>query len=322
MSDRREGGITSLEEVFGARAFARPRPATGAHAAAGGVSVEERDVTESVVTERVDGVPGPVAPRLFVPAADRGTDGPLEEVFLSAQFGKPLTLAAPRAAARSVMVPFPALAQREHTGYRAVAAVSGIAAAAIVLAGVSSGPGHQRPPEVAAQAPRFTSLVPSDRTGGAASGSSPGTPVPGAAGTTPTATLADTGASGPTSAAPAGETLRSDNTATSTATGGGAGSGVTTIPSPGAPSSGPSGAAPAGSGAGSPAPSPPAVGGNPVAPVATALGSTVSTVSASVTSAIAQVASSLPAVATVTSAFTGVGANVVGVTQAMSSTTP
>ena len=296
MSDRHEGGTTSLEEVLTSRAFARPRPAAGAHAAAGAGSVEEH-----VVTERVDAAPGPVAPRLFVPAEDRGTDGQLEEVFLSAHFGRPLTLVRSAPAAGSVVVPFPTLAQREHTGYRAVAAVSGITAAAIVLAGVSSGPGHQRPPDFAAQAPRFTSLVPSGGTGGAASGSSPSTAVPGAAGTAPTATLADTDASSQTSAVTAGETLRSDNTSNSAATGGGGpGPGVSTIP----------------------APSPPAVGGNPVAPVATALGNTVATVSASVTTATAQVASSLPAVATVTRAFTGVSANVVGATQAMSSTTP
>ena len=302
MSDPREGGggVSGLEEVFTSRAFVRSRPVA------------------------VGGAPDPVVQRLFVLTDDTGTDGPLEEVFLSAQFGRPLTLVRSASGTETVVVPFPALAQRGHYRYRAVAAFSGIAAAALVVAGVSSGPGLQRPSDIAAQAPRFTSLVPGGWSAGAPGGSSPGIAVPGGM------TLADTGTSAPTPAAPAGEPLRSDASSNTAATGSGdSGASVPVITSPAAPAGGgSSGSAPTGSGAGSSAPSPPA-SGNPVAPVATALGSTVATVSASVTSAAGQVASSSPAVAsslpvlvTATGAFTGIDANVVGVAQAMSSTTP
>jgi hypothetical protein len=153
MSDPDEGGVTTtLEEVFSSHTFARPRPpAADSQPAVGGVSVDE-----GVIAQHVGGIPRPALPSLSVPAEDTGTDGQLEEVFLSSQFGKRLTLlwslvpadppAGAASAAETVAVPFPTHAQQEHNRYRAVAAVSGIAAAALVVAGVSSGTGHQGPP--------------------------------------------------------------------------------------------------------------------------------------------------------------------------------
>ena len=161
MSEQREGGtVTSLEEVFLSREFGR--------------ACARRGLTDS----RFE---------------DLGEASPLEEVFLSENFGRPETVAARRS--QTILpepvdpddaVVTPLHPTWETTRYRAIAAVSGVAAAALVVAGVASGGGHTGRPTVSAQGARVSARA--QQGGGVPGELSQAPPVPSAA--APVATTA------------------------------------------------------------------------------------------------------------------------------------
>jgi len=187
---------------------------------------------------------------------------------------------------------------RENNRHRSIAAVSGVAAAALVVAGLASGGAHQRQGEVSAQGPR--------------TGSS------GAPHAFLTGALARAGQSGP----PPAVTVEVPSGTT-----------VTLVPSPTAPvspaspQSGPTGPGTVGATGSTPpaAPEPPSA----TAPVVVVVGNTVTTVGTAVTTATNQVGSGVPAVAPATGALGvgttgalgGVGATVTGLTQGLNATT-
>ena len=146
MSEQGEGStITSLEEVFLSREFGQA----------------------SVRRGLPDGEFGdlPAAPQfeaVFVPE-DFAAAPALEEVFLSEAFGRPeaVALRRRREAPLELIVPGDAVITplhptRDGTRYRAIAAVSGVAAAALVVAGVASGGGQAGRPTVSAQGVRVS----------------------------------------------------------------------------------------------------------------------------------------------------------------------
>jgi hypothetical protein len=316
MSDRKKknesSGTATLEEVFSSRDFARSQ--RGAAGGAGGLAVAG---TRQVLFSAESGS------ALSSGSEEGANDQGLEDVLLSPQFGKPLRLVPPlepagaTPAAARVVVPFPTMAPGDNR-YRAIAAVSGIAAAALVVAGVSTGTGQARPGgDIAALGQH-----PAAQRGGLGSLGrvSTGTPAPGAG--TPNAALASAIGSSPPASHVLNATPRSTNTPSAVfAVSGSPGTAATAVPSPGAPGGEPTGSGGGtGVGTGSPAPSPPA-GTDPVAPVVTALGSSVTGVGTSVTSAAGQVGSAMPATATAAAVVGAGGATVSQLGQTLSSTT-
>jgi hypothetical protein len=272
MSDQEEAGVIySLEEVFLSREFGRA-PLRRARVTGG--------------TEELADTPE------------------LEQVFLSETFGKPQAVPALRAVPREPepvpdhapgTLPF---VPRESTRHRAVAAVSGVAAAALVVAGVASGNGQPGRPVVSAQGQRVSpraeggssgpTLV-APRTGGSRPAADAVAPCGGNIAPNAT-TVAETGRSG--SAPPV--TLRAPP-----------GTAVTAAPSPAAPSGGSAGSTGGGAGAGAPAPTGPAAG-NPLAPVTVVVNNTGTTV----TNAADQLGDAVPGLAPVTGALGNVGSTV------------
>ncbi len=248
----------------------------------------------------------------------------LEQVFLSEQFGRShLTRAdeVPPAVLWPDNAVLTALTSvlRESNRHRAIAAVSGIAAAAMVVAGLASGGAQHVRGVVSAEAPRTgprpfpgsgsgpssgLSTVPMVAGGTLATSSGP-------AGTPPlflTGVRAPTGQGGP----PPAVTVVVPP-----------GTNVTVVPSSATPKGGLTGSTGAGSGssAGSPAPTP---------PVVIMVGNTVTTAGAAVTTTTNQIASRLSAVQPATGALGGVGAtgalggvgaSVTGLGQGLNSTT-
>lgn len=313
MSDQKNqsSNITTLEEVFLSRAFERSQRGAARGPEEGFAVASPRRVifTGAFESARSSGSGFDEA------ASDEG----LEDVLLSAQLGKPLRLvprlepAGATPAAEGVVVPFRTLPPRDNR-YRAIAAVSGIAAAALVVAGVSTGTGQPRSGEVAALGQR-TAAQP--RGGPSSPGGVPtDSAAPGAG--TPNAALASANGPGPVASFPQNATSRSTGTPSSTrAVSGSPGTTVTVVPSPGGPTGSEGGT---GVGTGSPAPSPPA-GGDPVAPVVTALGSSVTGVGTSVTSAAGQLGNSMPATGAAVAAVGAAGTTVSELGQTVSSTT-
>ena len=202
---------------------------------------------------------------------------------------------------------------RESNRHRAIAAVSGIAAAAMVVAGLASGGAPHTQGGLSAQGQRAGAHPPARSHSGSQAGLSPGSG--GAGGTLAvssgssgsphallTGQLAQAGQSGPPPAVsvvvPPGTT-------------------VTVVPSP-VPPRGPTGSGTGGAPS-APAPAAPATT-NPTAPVVVVVGNTVTTAGTAVTTTTDQVGSSLPAAATATGAL-GVGPTVTGLTQGLNSTT-
>jgi len=197
---------------------------------------------------------------------------------------------------------------RENNRHRAIAAVSGIAAAALVVAGLASGGAQQRQGEVSAQGPRTGSHpLPGGRSGSPA-GLSPGPAGAGGA-------LAASGSSGAPHAFLTGALARAGQSGPPPAVTVEVppGTTVTLVPSPTAPvspsspQSGPTGSGTVGA-TGSTSPTPPGT---------------------AVTTATTQVGSGVPAVAPATGALGvgttgplgGVGATVTGLTQGLNATT-
>ncbi len=126
MSDQQKtGAVTSLEEVFLSREFGR------------------------APSRRISSIG--VMPELTAPPQ-------LEQVFLSEEFGRPATVPAlagdRRGPALALPCPAGSASERDSARYRAIAAVSGVAAAALVVVGVASGSGQPtKQPTVSAQGP-------------------------------------------------------------------------------------------------------------------------------------------------------------------------
>jgi hypothetical protein len=254
MSDQQETGvITSLEEVFLSREFGR----------------------------------APSRPMSFRSGTQEVAPPPqLEQLFLADEFGQPERVAAATAATLAppalVALPGRAATERDRTRYRAIAAVSGVAAAALVVVGITSGTGQPaRQPTVSAQGPGSSSS-PSGPTGGTPPGT---TTPPGSSGAGAGAPLAATAGSG------SGATVASLVSATSPS-----GPQVIVEVPPGttvevAPVS-PAPPPPAGSG-GTP-PSPPSGGSSILTPVLVVVGNTVSAVGTTVTAASDGLGNALP----------------------------
>ncbi len=299
---------TSLEEVFNSRDFGR---ASGTAGAGSRDVARIAGVEEIIVTKEFDVATRFAAPVLIGNAVVGLNDPPFEDVLSSARAGRPLTLVSPLPTGAPIRIVMPgedagvSLLDRrrpERNRYRAVAAVSGIAAAALVVAGITPGTVQQRPSEVSAQG---------------ALGSGAGTTVSG--GPTPTAAVSAALGDGAGSSAldTNSSSLRPGNASVVQVTlSGPPATGGTSSPSPTVPSGG----ATTGTGGAQGSP-PPSAGGSPVTPVTTAVGSSVGAVATSVTGVADQVGGAVPSTAPATSAATSaVGTVMSGVGQTFAST--
>jgi hypothetical protein len=286
MSDqRRAGDVISLEEIFQSREFGR-RPT------------------------QYDGPPV---------ATVESTDPPLlEQVFLSELFGHPEALAATPTPSllptdSPVMTPTLVLlsghgdAGRDFTRARgAIGAVSGVAAAALVVAGLTSGTGSPSgQPTISAEGHHPGQGSPS---GGG--GSLPG---PGGVATSPSAPAPLVGqppvATG--GSAGGGTQVAQPTSATTPATA----ALVVEVPPPAPVSVAPSPPAPAGGTA--PSGPSPGGGGSVLTPVFVTVGNTVSTVGSTVTAASNDLAPAVPAASPVTGLLSNVGATVTNLGQSV-----
>jgi hypothetical protein len=285
MSDqRRAGDVISLEEIFQSREFGR-RPT------------------------QYDGPPV---------ATVESTDPPLlEQVFLSELFGHPEALAvtaAPSLLPTDPLVTAPTLvllsgrgdAERDFTRARgAIGAVSGVAAAALVVAGMTSGTGSPSgQPTVSAEGHHPGHVSPpgdgSSLPGSGGVATSPSGPVP-FVGQPPVATG---GSAGRTQAAQ----LASATTPASPAL-------VVEMPPPATVSVAPSPPAPGGGTA--PSGTSPGGGGSVLTPVLATVGNTVSTVGSTVTAASNDLALAVPAASPVTGLLSNVGTTVTNLGQSV-----
>ena len=259
----------------------------------------------------------------------------LEQVFLSTEFGHARTgrsvldylgedAADIEDLERAYLSDLPS-ELRESNRHRTIAAVSGIAAAALVIAGLAAGGPQPGRGVVSAEGqgigshplPGGGSGIPSDRSSGAAGAGVTGTTTaePSTLGGAPSAFLTQEQA-GQSVPAPA-VTVQVPP-----------GSTVTVVPSPAAAPSGRSDPG-TGAAAGTSAPPPPATPGspNPAAPVVVVVGNTATAVGTAVTTTTGQVGSSLSEmapvapVAPVTDSLSGVGATVIVLGQSLNSTT-
>lgn len=284
MSDQEETGanVTSLEEVFLSREFGRSS-ARGVIAGGGAVEV---------------------------------TDPPqLEEVFLSREFGRPRPPAAPASSPvdaageaadpeGGVIIPL----GRDNTRYRAIAAASGVAAAALVVAGIASGSGQPTNPTISAQGSHGNSHghgtgPGSPRLGvtpGTPAGSPAGTPIAAATGATATEAAATPGREAVTVAqteSPAGPGVMVEAPPGTT---------VTVIPT-GSPGGSPGSPTPA-----TPPPGSGGGGGNLVSSVVVLVGNTVSATGTTVTTVSSQLGRALPVASPLTNLLGSVGSTVTG----------
>ena len=265
MSDqRRSGAVISLEEIFRSREFGR-RPT------------------------RWDSAPV---------ATVEATEPPqLEQVFLSELFGHPEAITAslssgvtpfPPSAERPTLVLLPGRGETERdlTRYRgAIGAVSGVAAAALVVAGMTSGTGSRsEQPTVSAEGkpPGHATPATPPNASGPATGQPPGV-TGGSAGGARIAQVVS--ATTPTPEAVVAEVPPAAP--------------VEVTPAPPAPGDGtaPSGTSPGG-------------GGSVLTPVFVVAGNTVATVGSTVTAASNDLAHAVPAASPVTGLLSNVGSTV------------
>jgi hypothetical protein len=237
----------------------------------------------------------------FDPGA-RTESGPLEEVFLSRDFGHPLaeddeeTPVDPEGPGATVLAFTPRDASARQ---RAVAALSGVAATVLVVAGVASGSGHPNSPGVTqAQAP----VAAGHRSGSAPASSAPSAPPS----TTPTPAANDLGSR---PAVLTSDTVSVPQLAVA------ASSGTTFTVVPAAPATG-TGGEPAP--APTPAP-PPSTNTDPLSAVVVVAGNTVATAGTTVTTAANRVGAAVPPASSLTSVLGGVGATVSGLGQMLAS---
>ena len=287
MSDEQEAVvITDLEEVFLSREFGR----APAHRIAVGGTAESLDERSTSTDSRRE-----VRARLRALPSPEASNG-----------------------AAGAAVP------RGNLQHRAIAAVSGVAAAALVVAGLVSGGSHPAHQDVSAQGKDASAGSPQGSVATAPSSSAlipvSSGPTAGTVGTTgaPATTVADvtrTGSPPPvTVEVPAGTTVTVVTSppatgGTSTTTGGSTG--------------GTGGTGGTGTG-GSPAPTPPPTTtgtGDPLAPVIVTVGNTVTTVGSTVTSTVSQLASAVPALSPVTSLLAGTSTTVTSAVKSLNSAT-
>lgn len=278
MSERQwTDAVISLEEVFKSRDFGRRQP----RGAVSGVAMAET------------------------------FDAPqLEQVFLSEFFGHPEAIAATRVPVTEDRPPAerPTLvllagrgsSQFDIARYRgALGAVSGVAAAALAVAGFSSGTGPQQgPPTISAQGPP--------------PGQNPtpgGGPSPGSGGVATQPSSSGSGPSAPSSGGPAGATVAhvvAPSTAPSIAVVAVAPSPTTQVPPPPPPSAPPPPSSPAPGGTGS-----------VLTPVFVVAGHTVSAVGTTVTTASNGLGQALPVASPVTGLVSNVGATATSLGQSV-----
>jgi hypothetical protein len=294
MSDQQgTGGDTSLEEVFLSREFGR--------ASSRGISSVGR-------------------------SEDPAQPPQLEEVFLSEAFGHPeaVTAVTPGLARPPLAVVAGSgedgRAERDTTRYRAIAAVSGVAAAALVVAGIAvgSGPSSKSPTQSAqGKQPGGTSTGPTGGAPGPAGAPTPnssgGTPAPGGA---PAATFASGGGNptaeltSATTPAPASPTVVVEVPPGTT---------VEVVPT--APPAGPGGGAGGSGGSGGTPPGTSTGGGSVLTPLLVVVGDTVATVGTTVTSASGGLGTALPVISPVTGVLGSLGVTVSDLGHAVAGTT-
>lgn len=290
MSEQGEGSTsTNLEEVFLSREFGpapfRRGPADGRF----GDGAEAPQLEEDLLSEDFADAPA------------------LEEVFLSETFGRPRVVVPRRAhgAPLELVAPHDAVVTplrptQESTRYRAIAAVSGVAAAALVVVGVASG-GHAGRPSVSAQGVRVSAQQPQ---GGGAPGDTSPVPAVTSATAPVDTTVAQSGAGGASFAGPAANTGVVVSTAALVA---GTPSGTTPSRSPASTSGSPT----------STPPTPPAAPTDPLAPVVASIGTTVSGQGTTVTSTVSQIGNALQPVAPITALLGSTGTTLTSIGHAM-----
>jgi hypothetical protein len=284
MSDqRRAGDVISLEEIFGSRDFGR-RPT------------------------RWDSAP--------VATVEPADPPHLEQLFLSDLFGHPEAIAAALPSRVTPVITAPVAppilvvlsgrggAERDYTRSRgAIGAVSGVAAAALVVAGMASGTGTGSPsgqPTVSAEGKHPGHISPAGHAGSL--------PAPSGVATQPNISDATTGqppagTGGSATAAPIAQ-LASATTPVTAAV-------VVAVPPP--PTSTPVEAAPsppAPGGGTTPSGTSPGGGGSVLTPVFVTVGTTVSTVGSTVTAASNGLSQAVPAASPVTGLLGAVGTTV------------
>lgn len=228
--------------------------------------------------------------------------GEPEEIMLRREFGHTTSPvgAAPAGEERRAASPSATLPQPPKKPYRMAAVLSGVAAVAFVIAGVTSGAGQHRPPVVSARGKHTTggSHAGSPPSGGGLAGTAAtgGATLTVALGSGAQSTSSRTGSPFGSGGAPSGQVTLSGAASTT----------GTAVPAPVTPPPGATGSAP-----------PPAsAGSNAVSPVGSPVGDSVTAVVTSVTDAADQLGTSVPSTASTTGA---VGTAVSGVGQAVSS---
>jgi hypothetical protein len=274
MSDQqRTGAVTSLEEVFLSREFGR---------------LPSRGISSTGGSQQ-----------------ELGNPPQLEQVFLAREFGHPeaVTVTRPVLVASSpALAALPGRAERDSTRYRAIAAVSGVAAAALVVVGIAAGTGPPaKHPTLSAQGPHGSS--PAGPTGGSPKGN---TTQPGPSAVGP----------GATAASGSGASVAQLTSATTPA-----GPQVVVEVPPGEPvdvvtSSPP----PPSTGSGGTPPPATSGGGSILTPVLVVVGDTVSTVGSTVTATSADLGHALPAASPLTGLLGNVGATVVSLGRSVAGT--
>jgi hypothetical protein len=281
----RSGAIIGLEEIFRSKEFGRRPSARAVGAAAATVEMIDPPQLEEIFLSELFGHPEAIAPpgQLTPTSANTSADRPVLVLLSGGED-----------------------AGRDFTRYRgAIGAVSGVAAAALVVAGMTSGTGSQSGrPTISAQgthpghgsAPGSGSPLPGgpgDAELPNASGPTTGqAPVAGSAGGAPFAQLAAASAPVPV---PAEVVVAVPPLAP-----------IEVVPPPLPPGGGtsPSGTSPGG-------------GGGALAPVFVTVGTTVSTVGAAVTATTNDLAHAVPAASPVTGLLTNVGATVTNLGQSV-----
>lgn len=302
MSGQRDGGTTTnLEEIFLSRAFG------------------QAPTRRSAVDGRFEQIAGaPQRNEVVV-----GEARPLEDIFLSASFGRPRAVAPPRRPATSpelldahdaVITPLHhprGAVWSESTRSRAIAAVSGVAAAALVVTGVASGGGRAVRPTVSAQGQRVSPRP--QQGGGAPGGSSPTQPpiTNVAARSGPAVVLSGTDGGVPVTSSGGPTAVPASTVSLAVGTPAGTAAAPSAVLKGDSTSSGGSG--------GSPAPTPPTPPSEPLAPVVTSVAATVSGLGTTVTSTVTRIENAVPPLSPVTAVLGTAGTTLSSVGHAMRS---
>jgi hypothetical protein len=236
----------------------------------------------------------------------------LEDLFLSREFGRPRPVAPARrdAVVRPIRpditaaAPAGAVLRAYPSRNRAVAAMSGVAAAALVVAGVAAGTGHAPVTGISAQGPQSH---PKTSTGPGQGQTPTPSPTPGSV-TAPASTFSS--ATGTVNARTVSTALTPRSPAVVVVVP--SGTTVTVVSTPQPVSNAGGGTSPA-------QPTPPA-SSNPLTPVVIVVGNAVTTVGNTVTTAGTGLSGTLPAVAPVTTVISNLGGAVSGLGKMLGAT--